>query len=172
MSESHQMSTARLKVLELLSQGRISVDDTEALLSFLAQLPPQAKGSAEVLTALDLLSQDKVTVGELVALLETFRTSDTPAVVTEKDPSSFEFLRVEVADGDDIVDLKVPLKLVRLGVSIPKVLPDPAKEVMREQGVDLGELQSLSEEEFVDAISGLSIDIQSGSDEKVRVFCE
>ena len=171
MSESQQMSAARIMVLKLLANETISVDDAEALLSFLAQLRIPQEGSAEVLTALGLLGDGKVTVGELVALLETFRTSDT-AAVTEKDPSSFEFLRVEVADGDDIVDLKVPLKLVRLGVNIPKVLPDPAKEVMREQGVDLGELQSLSEDEFVDAISGLSIDIQSGSDEKVRVFCE
>ncbi len=142
--------------------------------------------SKEIEQVLTMLTEGKISVDEATRLLERLQPKqyNDPALGSQRDPGQIErttavsttrrptYLRVLVVDGDsDKVDIRVPLKLVRLGAKFSEMVPEPARDAIAAQGVDLSGLGDISEDEFYEAIGDLRVDIEDGED-KVQIFCE
>ena len=134
------------RVLEMLSEGKVSVDEAERLLSLVDEEP------------------------------ET-----TPAVqplVPPQAGSVRRYLRVTVdSDGDEHVDVRVPLALIKAGVKLHTLLPAQAttgiNTALQDNGinVDIDNLRTEDLEQLIDALGEIEVNIQDG-DDKVRVYCE
>ncbi|MDE2703462.1 MAG: hypothetical protein F4Z57_22655 [Gemmatimonadetes bacterium] len=134
------------RVLEMLSEGKVSVDEAERLLSLVDEEPEM-----------------------------------TPAVqplVPSQAGSVRRYLRVTVdSDGDEHVDVRVPLALIKAGVKLHTLLPAQAttgiNTALQDNGinVDIDNLRTEDLEQLIDALSEIEVNIQDG-DDKVRVYCE
>jgi hypothetical protein len=148
--EGGMMNEHRMKVLEMLSAGKISVEEAERLIERLDGSPaPDEEGAPSLAEALA-----------------------TPAA-ERRPPKRPKFLRVCVLSEDgDKVNVRVPLALVRAGIKMKALLPQHAREAMEQQGIDLSAVSGENIEELVEAIAELSVDVDSEKGDKVRVFCE
>ncbi len=129
------------RVLEMLAEGKVSVDEAERLLSLVDEEPaaPLAPSHAE---------------------------------------SARRYLRVTVAgDGNEHVDVRVPLALIKAGVKLHTLLPAQAttgiNTALQDNGinVDIDNLRPEDLEQLIDALSEIEVHVQDGAD-KVRVYCE
>lgn len=139
------MNEARMKILEMLSKGRISVEEASALL-------------------------EKVIVREQAPETEAVVEGNGNAPVRKGVP---RYLRVVVdsADGDK-VNVRVPMSLIRTGLKLSSLMPAEAAEAVSERGIDLSALKDLDGEELVEALRELTVDVDSADGDKVRVFTE
>ena len=134
------------RVLEMLSEGKVSVDEAERLLSLVDEEP-------ETTTAVQPL-------------------------VPSQAGSVRRYLRVTVeADGDEHIDVRVPLALLKAGVKLHTLLPAQAttgiNTALQDNGinVDIDNLHTEDLEQLIDALSEVEVNIHDG-DDKVRVYCE
>lgn len=142
--------------------------------------------SKEIEQVLNMLTEGKITVEEATKLLESLQPKqfNDPSVQSHRDSQSTEstsnvsttrrptFLRVLVVSGDsEKVDIRVPLKLVRLGTKFSEFVPEPARDAIEGSGIDLSNLGEISDEEFYEAISNLRVDIEDDED-TVQIYCE
>ena len=139
------MSEERKKVLEMLSEGKISPEDAERLLDKLVRTDPDPDPVVE----------------------------DGPVAVAIATRSKLKYLRVlvEGSDGEN-VNIRVPLALIRTGLKLGAMLPNDARDALDEHGVDLSQLSSLQGDELIEALRDLRIDVDGDDGEKVRIFCE
>ena len=132
------------RVLEMLSDGKVSVDEAERLLSLVDGEPTPVKS-----------------VPQLV------RTRDRPArylrVTVDSDD---EHVNVRVP----LALIKAGVKFHSL---VPRQAADGISEALRNNGlnIDLDKLRAESIEELVDALSEMEIDVRD-EDERVRIYCE
>ena len=126
------------RVLEMLAEGKVSVDEAERLLSLVNEEP-----------------------------------AATPRVESDR-----RYLRVTVdGDGDEHVDVRVPLALIKAGVKLHTLLPVQAttkiNTALQDNGinVDIDNLRTEDLEQLIDALSEIEVNIHDG-DDKVRVYCE
>ncbi len=128
---------------------------------------------------LEMLEGGKITVEEAAALLSKLQNIDT---VEEEviDTESGEvrkripkYLRVMVdsANGDK-VNVRVPMSLLKTGIKLSALLPGNAAEKMSSHGFDLSQLSKLDGDELIEALSDLTVDVDSADGDKVRVFTE
>lgn len=131
------------KILEMLSEGKINVEEATALLSRLG-------GGKE---------QEEAEVPETES-----------GGVSRKVP---KYLRVVVdsADGDK-VNVRVPLSLIKTGIKLSALVPGNAADQISSHGVDLSNLSSLDGDELIEALNELQIDVESGDGDTVKVFTE
>lgn len=138
------MNDQRSKILSMLAEGKISVDEAERLLDALQGGTIQSVGSA---------AQDATGVAKKKA----------------------KFLRVHV-DGDEKVDIKLPMQLLRSGLKLSKLLPGHARArvdaALQEKGISFN-MDNLNEnvDELLDSLSEFSIDVDDKG-ESVRIFFE
>lgn len=138
----------RRQVLEMLSNGTVTVEQAEALL-------------------------DRVYSGASAGSGASVGSPDAPDGPSGATPSPPRYLRVLVDSEDgDRVNIRVPMALVRTGVKLTNLIPREARASVQEQGIDLDALTSLDPDELVRALSELSVDVESSSGDTVRVFCE
>ena len=147
------MSAETRRVLEMLTEGKISAEDAEKLLDKLSGSASSSAGSASKEGA----------------------SSATTATVPAGGPRKPRFLRIVVErPGRDHINIRVPFVLARtrglLGLLSPRVSEGLA-ERLAEQGIDLKVLAAMSEEDFAEAIESTNIDINKGNGKKVRIFC-
>jgi len=129
---------------------------------------------------LDLLEQGKITADEAERLLDAIEQpaaagrpgdSAAPLVPTSKP----KYLRVIVDDGDEHVNVRVPLQLIRAGVKLGSIIPEHAQSKLYmklgEKGIDFSNLKPEMIEDLVDGMAELAVEVNDG-DEHVRVFCE
>jgi hypothetical protein len=146
------MNQERLRVLELLAQGKIDVREAATLLDALGDRRPAAAEPGP----------------------------GAPAASGPR-PGGPRYLRV-VVEGDTgpdraKVNVRVPLALVRAGVRLAALLPpgvhDQINKALKEQGMDLDVSKIRPEhlEELVEHLGDLTVDVDNER-EKVRVFCE
>lgn len=141
MSDNHR------KILEMLSQGKISVADAERLIEKLMPAKESAVGGP-----------------------------NCDAEEDSKGPSTVKlpkFLRVMVHDvtGENI-NVRVPISLVQTGVRLGALLPKQARKAVEEQGVDLSGLSGMDPNELAKALSDLEVDVEEVDGGTVRIFCE
>lgn len=144
------MNENRRQILQMLADGVINPDEADRLLAA-AERAPTAAAAPE----------------------EPVRRSAPP-----------KYLRV-VVDTEDAgagekptkVNVRVPMQLLRAGVRLSSLIPEPARDkanaALREQGVpfDLNQLKPENLEALIEQLGELSVDVDQEKT-KVRVFCE
>ncbi len=130
------------KILEMLSNGKITVEEATALLSKL---------------------QDTDTVDEEII--------ETESGEVKKRAPRYLRVVVDSADGDK-VNVRVPMSLLKTGIKLSALVPGNAAEQMSSHGFDLSQLSKLDGDELIEALSDLQVDVDSANGDKVRVFTE
>lgn len=144
------MNDERMKILTMLSEGKISAQEADKLIAALDTPKPVMKKTTTKTT--------------------TTRTSSTIP--------SFLYVHVEPkSEGGDKVKIKVPFKLLRAGMKLASLLPNDVQDkvtvALDEKGVDI-DLKNLTKEnldEFISTFSEMELDVDSAN-ERVRIFCE
>ena len=147
------MTQERKQVLDMLAQGKITVQDAERLL--------------------DKLSA----IGTSVPESEVGRTGAAGPEPSGEGGASRsgrpKYLRVLVdSSKGDKVNIRVPLSLVRAGIKLKAVMPEHARQQLSEKGIDLADLGGLEGEELLQALRELNVDVDAADGDKVRIFCE
>jgi hypothetical protein len=138
------MSEERRKILEMLQEGKISVDEAERLLSALSS--PEVEERE--------ISSEK---GKLKYL----------RILVEPGPGSEEKERVNVR-----VPLKLIRAGLKLASFIPKHAQTKVNEALQEKGIDF-DFKKVTSEDLEDLISQLDdLTVEVEGKETVRIFCE
>ena len=142
------MTENRRQILDMLSEGKISVAEAESLLTLLDQ-PPSGRPNGS----------------------DTGEGRKQPPkylrVVVEEDGES----------GSERVNIRIPMALIRSGVKLAALIPKEATNRVNEKlhekgiGIDVGNLKVEDLEQLVDAMAEMEVDVQDGK-EHVRVFVE
>ncbi len=142
------MTENRRQILDMLSEGKISVAEAESLLAVLDQ-PPSGGSSGSG-------------AGEGRKPPPKYLR-----VVVEDDGES----------GSERVNIRIPMALIRSGVKLAALIPKEATNRVNEKlhqkgiGIDVGNLKVEDLEQLVDAMAEMEVDVQDGK-EHVRVFVE
>jgi hypothetical protein len=144
------MTQARRDILEMLAAGKITADEADRLMAAIENTPATAS------------------------------PADAAAVSPRPKP---KYLRVLVQDhgknGNPVnVNVRVPMQLLRAGVKLAGLIPQPAMDkanlAMGVKGVhiDLSQIKPENLDELVDQLSDLTVDVDENEGAQVRVFCE
>lgn len=138
------MNEARMKILEMLSKGKISVEEASALLEKVIERDqtPEAGGVQE-----------------------------EPRASARKGVPRYLRVVVDSSDGDK-VNVRVPMSLIKTGLKISSLMPAEAASAVADKGIDLSTLKDLDGDELVEALRELTVDVDSADGDKVRVFTE
>jgi hypothetical protein len=148
------MNEHRRQILQMLSQGKISADEAERLLSAIEE--PSAVKSAFGSTS---AGKD--------------RPKYLRVQVDSEDGGGH--------DGPTKVNVRVPMQLLRAGVKLAYLIPAAALQkanlAMLEKGipVDLTQIKPENLEELIEQLNDLTVDVDqkdANTKVKVRVFCE
>ena len=136
---------------------------------------------------LEMLAAGKITTDEADRLMAAVEKSPAaPSSTTAEEPSirpKPKYLRVLVQDhgkhGNPVnVNVRVPMQLLRAGVKLAGLIPQPAMDkaniAMGAKGVhiDLSQIKPENLDELVDQLSDLTVDVDENEGAQVRVFCE
>ena len=142
------MSDNQKRILEMLADKKISVDEAQRLLS--------------------LVEQDEGT--------ESSAATETPE--PKRKPRFFRILVKPApgTDGEDI-NVRIPTTLIRAGIKLTALLPscaaDEVNTALKEKGIDF-DINKLKDEDFEElaaALNDLEVDIHGGK-EKVHIYAE
>ncbi|MED5568206.1 MAG: hypothetical protein VYE19_00905 [Chloroflexota bacterium] len=141
------MTENRRQILDMLSGGKISVEEAESLLGLLEQ-------PASVATS----------------------GSDT-GEGRKSPPKYLRVVVEDGESANERVNVRVPTALIRSGVKLAALIPGDAtnhmNEKLREKGIDIdvGNLKSDDLDQLVDALADMEVDVQDGNGHE-RVFVE
>ena len=146
------MTENRKRILEMLADKKISVEEAERLLT---------------------LTGDEESKIEQVSDTppERKKTGKYLRVVVEPGPGS------EAGQKAERVNVRVPMNLIRAGMKLTSLIPpqaaDKVNETLKDKGIDfdLRNLKPDDFEELIEALGDLEVDVDSGR-EKVRVYVE
>jgi len=130
------------KVLEMLSEGKISIDEAKTLLEKL--------GSRSTSDDTDLPVNQEESINKAIKYLRVV---------------------VDSAAGDK-VNVRVPLSLIKTGIKLKALLPGDVADKMSGHGLDLSQLSELDGDELIEALRELQVDVDSADGDKVRIFTE
>ena len=122
---------------------------------------------------LDMLAADQISVDDAQRLLD--KVEAPPAQAGRSDDlsrSAPRYLRIQIADGDDKVELQIPIALIRTGIRLGALVPDSAKGKLKKEGFDIDQFFNMASEELVESLADLEINIEGEDGERVRLFCE
>lgn len=141
------MSEEKRKILDMLSQGKITVSDAEKLLNALDSGQPSA------------------TPGRVAGTVE--KSPRYLRVVVEPAPDNPK---------GEKVNIRVPLKLIRAGLKFTSLIPKQAhsrvNDALHEKGIDMDFNQIRPEDldEIVTQLNDVTVDVEGK--ENVKIFCE
>lgn len=135
-------NSSQKKILEMLSEGKITIEEATALLSRLQNTDDKMDESG--------FEKDQDSSG--------------------KTPKYLRVL-VDSATGDK-VNVRVPLSLIKTGIKLSALIPGDAVAQIGNSGLDLSQISKLSGDELIEALRELQVDIDSANGDKVRVFTE
>ena len=146
------MSDNRKRILEMLAEKKISVEEAERLLTLTGpEEEPEVKSHN--------------TTPDVKIPYKYLR------VVVQPGPDSKE------GNGVEKVNVRVPMKLIRAGMKLTALIPphaaDKMHDAMQEKGIDfdIRNLKPDDIEELVDALADLEVNVNDGK-ETVRVYVE
>ena len=147
------MTENQKKILEMLSQNKISTDDAYRLLNVIeseevghdstVKAEPGGRAKAKYLRVTVLPNPEHVN-----------------------------------ADNVDRVNVRVPMSLIRAGIKLTSLIPPEAMEkvngALKEKGInfDVRSVKTEDIEELIGALGELEVDVLSAKGEKVKVFVE
>ena len=141
------MNDDRRQILDMLSQGKITTDEAERLLSALDRTGGSAGSEPQ----------------RLANRAKYLRVS----VDTDEEGDG----------GPTKVNIRVPMQLLRAGVRLSSLIPPAARDEvnaqMRKHGVpfDLNQLKPENLEELIEQLAELTVDVDQEKT-KVRIYCE
>ena len=141
------MDKERRKILEMLSQGKINVDEAERLLAALSE--PSSGETGENMTSV---------AGFKPKYLR---------VVVEPAPGN---------KNGDRVNVRVPLNLIRAGLKWASFIPDhyqvKVHQALKEKGItaDFNKMTPEDLEDIIINLNDLQVDVEG--EEIIKVFCE
>ncbi len=159
------MSENEKKILEMLANKSISVDEAPRLLTVLG-LEGSTPGSTPGAEA-TAKPKPKYLRVKVVASPGHQHHHEEDEEDEEEDDD----------DGAELINVRVPLSLIRAGMKLTSLIPPEAgekvSEALREKGVDLDVRNMKPEdlEEMIEALSELQVHVVSGK-EVVKVCCE
>ena len=142
------MNNNQKRILEMLAEKKISVEEAERLLSLTGESPESEAPNTEVAT------------GQKVKP-KYMRVQVTP----------------EEGKSTEHVNVRIPLSLVRAGLKLSAFIPsdaaDNVNDALKQQGFDfdIRKIKGDDIEELIVAMSELEVDIHGGK-EKVKVYVE
>lgn len=142
------MNNDRRSVLQMLSDGKISADEAERLLSALDRTEAPAMGASS----------------------QAPRLNGAPKYLRVT-------VDADVHGDATKVNIRVPMALLRAGVRLTSLIPPAARDQVNAElaknGVpfDIGQLKPENLDELVNHLDDLTVDVDS-TDARVRVFCE
>jgi hypothetical protein len=139
------MSEERKKILEMLAEGKINVEEAEKLLSAISESPSESTASEKT---------DKVRLKYL-------------RVIVEPGPGSDNTERVNVR-----VPIKLIRAGIKFASLLPKDVQGKVDDALKESGIslDFSQIKDENMEEIVESLRDLTVDVEGK--ERVRVFCE
>ncbi len=146
------MSENKKKILEMLAENKITVDEAERLLALTAS--EETGGTA-----------DSEPVSEKKRSFKYLRVEVSPGADSESSSNS------------ERVNIRVPMNLIRAGMKLTALIPphaaDKVHDALKEKGVnfDLRSLKPDDIEELVEALADLEVNVESGK-EKVHIYVE
>jgi hypothetical protein len=147
------MSENKKKILEMLAQNKISVDEAYRLLNIIESGKSGRESTGQTATAM----KDRA---------KYLRVTILPGAEHEH------------SGNVDRVNVRVPMSLIRSGIKLTSLIPPEARDkvngALREKGIDF-DVRSVKPEdleELIEALSDLEVDVVSSKGEKVRVFVE
>ena len=157
------MNENRRQILEMLAAGKITADEAERLL---AALDPDSAGMPAAATS-----------GNGGSGVKGASPKGHPKylrVLVEADES------MTGNKGLTTVNVRVPMQLLRAGVRLAALIPQPAHQqldqALSSHGVPLtlSQIKPENLEELIDHLEDLTVDVdgKQGNATKVRVFCE
>ncbi|HTY82259.1 MAG TPA: hypothetical protein VMB24_05710 [Dehalococcoidales bacterium] len=155
------MSESQKKILEMLAQNKISVDDATRLL--------KAVG-AEENAGRDNTGHEPE-MGGVKKLGKYLRVTVTPG---EEDANSHMFRNGK----PERVNVKVPMSLIRAGIKLSALIPpdaiDKANSALKDKGInfDVRNIKQDDLEGLLEALGDAQIDIEGSRGEKIKVFVE
>jgi hypothetical protein len=138
------MSRERAKILKMVAEGTITPEEGEKLLDRL----DSAAGTSP---------------------------ADEPEPdhdAGERKAGPLKYLRVVVNGGDDKINVRIPIGLIRTGIKLSTLMPSSASEHLSEHGIDLSHFNHLDSDELMEELRDLSVDVESEDGDTVRIFCE
>ncbi|HEX2955665.1 MAG TPA: hypothetical protein VHO70_02465 [Chitinispirillaceae bacterium] len=143
------MSEQRQKILNMLAEGKITVDEADKLLEALKNGSQQNPSTG---------AQQGTALG--MSKLKYLRVV------------------VDSVKGDN-VNIRVPVAILRAGIKLSSLIPPQAyqklSEKMTEKGMDMDINQILKNgdfEELIESMGDLNVDVNSKDGDKVKVFFE
>ena len=134
--------------------------------------------SRERTKILQMVAEGKITPEEAEKLMSRIDDSRTTTAVVEHEvvredrkSGPIKYLRV-VVDGDDKVNIRVPIGLIRTGIKLTTLMPLSASEHLSDHGIDLSQFNNLDGEELMEALRELHVDVDCEDGDTVRIFCE
>ena len=123
---------------------------------------------------LEMLAGGKVTVVEAERLLRALGAAGEAGADAAAAPKPPKYLRVLVQDGEDNVNIRVPLGLVRAGMKLKSFLPEKARRKIEDKlgGIDISGIKPENIDELLSKLGELHVDVDGGEGEKVRIICE
>jgi hypothetical protein len=162
------MSESQKKILEMLAENKISVDDAHRLLSALGAEEGGHTGNKN--TGQDAAGN---LVNKVLSSRKYLRVTVTPPEGGTDDKGN-PFHDGEVGR----VNVRIPMSLVRAGIKLTSLIPadalDKANSALREKGIkfDVRNIKQEDIEELIDALGDMQIDVEGNKGEKVKVFVE
>jgi Asp-tRNA(Asn)/Glu-tRNA(Gln) amidotransferase B subunit len=133
---------------------------------------------------LQMLAEGKITADEAERLIDALEREqpESPSGAVSRPKSRPKYLRVVVmddsgSDGPSLINVRVPLQLLRAGVRLVSLIPPQALTRVNAEldksgiPIDLAELKPQQLEELIDQLDEVTIDVDD-PDTKVQVFCE
>jgi hypothetical protein len=162
------MGDDRNRILDLLATGKITAEEAGRLLDALeANAAQSADADASAKTG---------TKGGWPKFFSTAGTKPGDKTGSAAAPK-YMYVRVVSVKGDN-VNVKIPLGLVRAGLKLTSLIPQPARDqvnkAMLDKGMsfDLNNFKPEDLEEFIEALREMEIDVDSNNGDKVRVYTE
>lgn len=134
---------------------------------------------------LNMLAEGKISAADADGLLTALADTRPPPPIIEVKPaapkSPPKYLRVQVQEHDGErprVNIRVPFNLIRAGVRLTALLPtalhDQINKALKKNGLDfdISKVKPENLEELVEHLGELTVDVDGGKGEKVRIYCE
>ncbi len=139
------MNEERKKILEMLAEGKINVEEAEKLLSAISESTTESTAG------------EKTDKGRLKYL----------RVIVEPGPGSETTERVNVR-----VPIKLIRAGIKFASLLPKDVQGKVDDALKESGIslDFSQIKEENMEEIVESLRDLTVDVEGK--ERVRVFCE
>jgi len=152
------MSEERSRILSLLADGKITVDEAERLLDAVGSGAGAGAGAAGEAG------------GKAAGGAEAKPSADAGS------PPRYMYVKVVSTSGDN-VDVRIPLSLVKSGLKLTSLIPPQAmeqiNESMGEHGMtfDFNNFKPEDIEELIQALREMEVNVDSQNGDNVRVYC-